>query len=244
MKIKKKFIIGIVIAICAVAGVTIWAVGAATSKTSAENGTEVSNKKDKMDHNMPSQSSHKENSQQKNNSQDENKSSAESKSQSKIQGQSSATQEAASQLRKDAENASNGANEENSKAQTFTGYITSEDDFAAGLKEDTADMVHMRLMALSGLGITFQQDGKWVFYYFDGTFSTDNKKGADGKWSFDGTGSQLTAWQLVEQSVKSGKGKSPVQVTVTGIVDGSTRTNPGPDADGREFPSIKVESMK
>ncbi|MDF2502948.1 hypothetical protein [Clostridium sp.] len=129
--------------------------------------------------------------------------------------------------------------------QTFTGYITSEDDFVASLKEDTAFMVYMRLMALSGLGITFQQNGQWVFYYFDGNVSTDNK-GTDGKWAFNGTGSQLNAWKIVEAQVKDNNGANkmkPVPVTVTGILSGNTKTNPGPDADGRQFQVITVKSI-
>ena len=132
-----------------------------------------------------------------------------------------------------------------STVQTFTGFITTEDDFAALLKEDTASMIYMRLMALSGLGITFQEDGKWVFYYFDGNISTDNK-GSDGKWAFNGTGSQLNAWNIVEAQVKENNGANkmkPVSVTVTGILSGNTKTNPGPDADGKQLPVITVKSI-
>ncbi|MCH3963694.1 MAG: cell wall-binding repeat-containing protein [Clostridium sp.] len=130
-----------------------------------------------------------------------------------------------------------------SQTQTFTGYITTEDDFAAELGEDTADMVYMKLMALSGLGITFKENGNWVFYYFDGDIATNNTKGEGGKWTFDGTGSQLKAWKLVENQVKNGEGEKPVPVTVKGTLDGSTRTNPGPDADGELFKVIKVKSL-
>ncbi|UZW13748.1 hypothetical protein OSC52_18220 [Clostridium pasteurianum] len=129
--------------------------------------------------------------------------------------------------------------------QTFKGYITTEDDFAAGLKEDTASMIYMRLMALSGLGITFEQNGQWVFYYFDGNISTDNK-GSDGKWVFNGKGSQLSAWEIVEAQVKENNGSNKmkaVPVTVTGILNGNTKTNPGPDADGKYFKVITVKSI-
>lgn len=129
--------------------------------------------------------------------------------------------------------------------QTFTGFITTEDDFAANLREDTAFMIYMRLMALSGLGITIQQNGQWVFYYFDGNISTDNK-GADGKWAFNGAGSQLTAWNIVEEQVKENNGANKmnsVPVTVTGTLSGNTKTNPGPDADGKQFPVISVKSI-
>lgn len=133
----------------------------------------------------------------------------------------------------------------NAVVQTFTGYITTEDDFAANLKEDTAYMIYMRLMALSGLGITFQQDGKWVFYFIDGNIATDNKKD-NGQWAFDGTGSQLDAWRLVEAQAKENNGVNkmkPVPVTITGTLNGNTQTNPGLDADGKHFPIITVKSM-
>ncbi|AGK98925.1 sulfite exporter TauE/SafE family protein [Clostridium pasteurianum] len=133
----------------------------------------------------------------------------------------------------------------NAPVQTFTGYITTEDDFATNLKEDTAFMIYMRLMTLSGLGITFQQDGKWVFYYIDGNIATDNKKHGE-KWTFDGTGSQLDAWKLVESQAKENNGVNkmkPVPVTITGILNGNTQTNPGLDADGKYFPIIVVKSM-
>jgi uncharacterized protein YjdB len=132
------------------------------------------------------------------------------------------------------------------KVQTFTGYITTEDDFAANLGEDTAFMVYMKLMALSGLGITFEQDGKSVFYYFDGNIATNNTNGDGGKWTFDGTGSQLNAWKIVEAQVKENNGVNkmkPVPVTVTGTLNGNVQTNPGPDADGIHFQVIKVNSI-
>jgi sulfite exporter TauE/SafE len=133
----------------------------------------------------------------------------------------------------------------NAVVQTFTGYITTEDDFAASLKEDTAFMIYMRLMALSGLGITFQQDGQWVFYYIDGNIATDNKK-YGGEWTFDGTGSQLDAWKLVEAQVKDNNGANkmkPVPVTITGTLNENIQTNPGLDADGKYFPVITVKSI-
>ena len=127
--------------------------------------------------------------------------------------------------------------------QTLTGYITTEDDWAADLKEDTADMINMKMMALSGLGITFEQDGKWVFYYFDGTFATNNKAGTDGKWAFDGTGSQLAAWNLVGEQVRAGNGKDPAQVTVKGYFAGDTATNTGLDADGISVSVLTVTAF-
>lgn len=126
--------------------------------------------------------------------------------------------------------------------QTWTGYITTEDDFAAGLGADNAFMVYMKTMAMSGLGITFQQNGKWVFYYFDGTISTGDSKGADGKWAFDGKGTQLTAWNIVGEALSKGK-YDPVPVTVTGTLNGHIATNPGLDKDGLYFPVITVNTI-
>lgn len=128
--------------------------------------------------------------------------------------------------------------------QTFQGYITTEDDFAAGLKQDTADMVYMKLMAQSGLGITFEHNGEWVFYYFDGAIAGNNTSGGDGKWTFDGSGSQLNAWNIVGQKIEEGKGKSAVSVTVKGALKGNTQTNQGSDADGKQFPVITVSSIE
>lgn len=139
-----------------------------------------------------------------------------------------------------------GKNLNNEASRTFTGYITTEDDFVSNLHEDTADMIHMKKMALSGLGITFQQNGEWVFYYLDGDIATNNSSGEGGKWSFNGTGFQLSAWNIVEEQVLGNGGMdkmNPIPVTVTGILDGSTNTNPGLDADGINYPVIKAESI-
>ncbi|WP_333861767.1 cell wall-binding repeat-containing protein [Clostridium sp.] len=144
------------------------------------------------------------------------------------------------------ENKINTLNDSEEQVQIFTGYITTEDDFAAGLKEDSAHMIHMKMMALSGLGITFQENGEWFFYYFDGNISTDNTGGEGGTWIFNGTGSQLDAWNIVEEQIKGNDGAdkmSPVPVTVKGVLKGNTQTNPSSDADGKNFPVITVESI-
>ena len=127
---------------------------------------------------------------------------------------------------------------EEGKVLTLKGYITTENDFVHNLGEDTAGMVYMRMMAQSGLGLTFQVDGKWVFYYFDGEFASYPENG-----TFNGTGSQRTAWNIVGEAVKNGGADKSVPVTVTGILKGDTRTNPGEDADGIHFKVITVESM-
>jgi hypothetical protein len=124
---------------------------------------------------------------------------------------------------------------------TVTGYITTEDDFANSLGKDTAGMVYMKMMAMSGLGVTKQKaDGSWEFYFFDGKISTGET--VNGAWAFNGTGSQLTAWNVIGEAVKT-NAKGSVAVTVVGTVNGSMATNPGMDADGRYFPVIAVSSI-
>jgi hypothetical protein len=124
---------------------------------------------------------------------------------------------------------------------TITGYITTEDDYAMKLGADTAGMINMKVMAMSGLGITTQKaDGSWEFYYFNGTFSSGDS--VNGKWAFNGTAAQLDAWNIV-LSVAANTPKAPVPVTVTGVLKGDTGTNPGNDADGLYFPVLTVSSI-
>lgn len=133
--------------------------------------------------------------------------------------------------------------------QTFEGYFTTEDDWANALTDDmvdpkdTANMIHMKMMALSGLGVTFEKDGEWVFYYFDGKFATNNTAGTGGKWAFDGTDSQLAAWNLVEAQMNAGKGGDPVPVTVKGYFNGDTATNTGLDPDGKAVQVFTVTAF-
>jgi hypothetical protein len=124
---------------------------------------------------------------------------------------------------------------------TLTGYITTEDDFASKLGADTSGMINMKMMAMSGLGITRQMaDGSWEFYFFNGNISKGDS--VNGKWAFSGTAAQLDAWNLV-LAVATNNPKASVSVTVTGIVKGDTMTNPGMDADGLYFPVITVSSI-
>ncbi|WP_446899753.1 hypothetical protein ACSVC9_07740 [Clostridium sp. LBM24168] len=243
MKRKNKIVIGIIIIVCVIVAGIIGKIEINSSKSEAKNKDKSSMNSKQM---LQSQhSSHNtEKTQKKTAATDRTKSSA----------KSDLDKEAKVDLSKKSQ--SNPVNSQTvgkaldsnktkstNKSLSITGYITSEDDFAAGLKEDTANMVYMRLMALSGLGITFQQNGNWVFYYFDGGIASDNKSGADGKWIFNGSGSQLNAWNIVQKRVKEGKGKYPVQVTVKGVLKGNIGTNPGPDADSKKFPVITVESI-
>ena len=133
--------------------------------------------------------------------------------------------------------------EKGNSVQTFQGYITSEDDFADGKGEDTAEMVDMETMAKSGLGITFQGGRKWKFYYFDGWFATENHDGSGKRWEFNGTGAQKQAWRIVEAQVKNGHGSKPVAVTVAGTLTGEKKSNPGSDNDGKSFEVISVKSI-
>ena len=124
---------------------------------------------------------------------------------------------------------------------TITGYITTEDDYAMKLGADTAGMINMKVMAMSGLGITTQKaDGSWEFYYFNGNFSSGDS--INGKWAFNGTAAQLDAWNIV-LSIAANTPKAPVPATVTGILKGDTNTNPGNDADGLYFPVLTVSSI-
>lgn len=131
----------------------------------------------------------------------------------------------------------------NNSVQTFKGYITSEDDFTAGKGQDTAKMVDMDTMAESGLGITFQSNGEWKFYYLDGNFAAKNNSGSDGSWKFDGTGAQKRAWETVEAQVKNGQGSEAVPVTVTGTLSGEKRNSPGSDKAKKTFEVITVKSI-
>lgn len=82
--------------------------------------------------------------------------------------------------------------------QTLTGYIQDAHCFFAFANpaEDTKGCLSMRSCAKSGYGITIlQNDGSKKFCFFDGEFAVF----ADGK-TFDGTGSQLTAWNLIRNT--------------------------------------------
>jgi hypothetical protein len=125
---------------------------------------------------------------------------------------------------------------------SVTGYITTEDDFASGKGADTAYMINMSKMAASGLGITRQgTDGKWVFYYFSGTFSGSAK--VNGVWTFNGTGAQLDAFNLVLAQYNKVQ-MAPVPATAVGVLKGDTATNTGIDADGFYFSVITVTSIQ
>ena len=61
--------------------------------------------------------------------------------------------------------------------QTFSGFITSKDDFVdpqigADPSRDTKGMMLMNAMARSGLGIAMHAAEGWKFYYFSGNFAT------------------------------------------------------------------------
>jgi len=123
----------------------------------------------------------------------------------------------------------------------FAGCITTEDDFAANLGADTASMVHMRMMAASGLGITRKNAaGNWDFYFFSGTISSSDK--INNTWTFNGTGAQLDAWNIVTTAANASPDSS-VSIQVTGFMTGDVTTNPGMDADGLFFPVFTPISM-
>ncbi len=126
----------------------------------------------------------------------------------------------------------------NTEVQTFTGFITAEDDFVdpqIGLdpSTDTRGMILMNLMARSGLGLAVREGGGWKFYYFSGTIATTIYP------AFNGTGAQLDAWNIVLHTTKN----DHIGVTVTGILKGDAATNPGPDADGIYYPVLSVLTL-
>lgn len=122
-----------------------------------------------------------------------------------------------------------------SSVVTFTGYIQDEDCFiqyAPNYGDDSKGCLSMRGCAKSGYGITvFRSDGTYEFYYFDGNFA----KFSNGN-SFDGTGSQLTAWNLIHDTSK----QNHITVTVSGTLNGNTIVSP---YDGKSYPVIKVSSL-
>ena len=122
------------------------------------------------------------------------------------------------------------------KVLTFQGYIQDEDCFigyAPDFGSDTKGCLLMHACANSGYGITaLESNGTFKYYYFDGKFSTF----ADKK-TFDGTGSQLTSWNLATATTK----KNHVTVKVIGILNGETKVSP---YDGISYPVITVTSLE
>lgn len=125
----------------------------------------------------------------------------------------------------------------NSPVQTITGYIEDVDCFF-GYKnpaDDTKGCLSMHSCAKSGYGITVpQSDGTKKYYFFDGTFATF----ADGK-TFDGTGSQLSAWNLIQNTTK----KNNVTITVKGILSGDEKTYVDSSKVSHSFPVLTVTSL-
>jgi len=133
---------------------------------------------------------------------------------------------------------SSAGNETNSgtstTVQTFTGYIQDQDCFisyAPNYGDDTKTCLSMKPCVASGYGITaLESDGSYKFYYFDGDFATfpDRK-------TFDGTGSQLSAWNLIQNTIK----KNNITITVKGKLNGEIKTA----SDGNTYPVITVTSL-
>ena len=98
--------------------------------------------------------------------------------------------------------------------------------------EDTKICLEMPTCATSGYGIAVRQSNNtYKFYYFDGAFATLN-----GKIFKNGSGSQLTSWNLVHNTKK----KDHVTVAVTGIVNGNTKVSP---YDGISYLVLTVSSL-
>jgi len=122
------------------------------------------------------------------------------------------------------------------KKLTFEGYIQDEDCFigyAPDFGSDTRGCLLMHACANSGYGITaLQSNSTFKYYYFDGKFSTF----ADKK-TFDGTGSQLSSWKLINATKK----KNHVTIKVTGTLNGDTKISP---YDGIKYPVITVTALE
>lgn len=118
--------------------------------------------------------------------------------------------------------------------QTFTGYIQDEDCFisyAPNYGDDTKNCLSMKPCAASGYGITaLQSDGSYKFYYFDGDFAT-----YENKVFTNGTGAQLSAWNLIQNTTK----KNNITIKVTGKLNGNTKAA----ADGKSYPVITLSSL-
>lgn len=137
-----------------------------------------------------------------------------------------------------------------SQIQTFTGFLQDEDCFVqyvdpktGAAKEDPGNdnktCLLMNSCAGSGYGITVKQaNGTYKYYYFDGNFATGK-----GKSFIAGTGAQKTAWDICNNTKK----QDHVTVTVTGTLDGSSRTNTNvtfpENQDGINYPVITVKSI-
>jgi hypothetical protein len=121
--------------------------------------------------------------------------------------------------------------------QTLTGYIEDVHCFFAyeDPAKDTKGCLSMLSCAKSGYGITVpQSDGTKKFYFFDGKFPTF----ADGK-TFDGTDSQLAAWNLIKNITK----KDNVTIKVTGILEETEKTYVNGSGVVYSFPVLKVTSL-
>ena len=125
---------------------------------------------------------------------------------------------------------------------TFEGYIQDLDCFikmAPNFGKDSKKCLAMKTCAASGYGITaLQPDGTFKFYYLDGDFAT----WTHGETNFDGTGSQLASWNLINATQKA----NHVTIKVTGKLSGDTKVSPWIDAryDGRSYPVINVTSLE
>ena len=121
--------------------------------------------------------------------------------------------------------------------QTLTGYIEDVHCFFsyADPAADTKGCLSMISCSKSGYGITVpQSDGSKKFYFFDGNFTTF----ADGK-TFDGTDSQLAAWNLIKNTTK----KNNVTIKVTGILEKAEKTYVNSKGESYSFPVLKVNTL-
>ncbi|BAH06014.1 sulfite exporter TauE/SafE family protein [Clostridium kluyveri] len=133
---------------------------------------------------------------------------------------------------------------------TLTGFIQDEDCFVQYVDSDTGkakqdpgndtkDCLSMQACANSGYGMTaLRSNGTYKFYYFDGKFATGK-----GESFIPGTGTQALAWELINNTNK----QDHITVTVTGTLNGDTRTNTNIDfpanVDEKYYPIITVSQL-
>lgn len=121
--------------------------------------------------------------------------------------------------------------------QTITGYLEDVHCFYAytDAAKDSRGCLLMKSCAASGYGITVPQaDGSKKFYFFDGDFATNS-----GGTFTVGTGSQLAAWNLVQNSIR----KNNFTVKVTGTFDETEKNYTDKSGINHSFPVIKVASL-
>lgn len=147
----------------------------------------------------------------------------------------------------------------------LTGYIIDEDCFVkAGYSDpgkESRGCLLMKSCASSGYGLAvLQNDGRYKFYYFDGTFapalsassSANTSSSSSGMSGMAMTGdsspstSQATGGQALAASFINDKiSKANIPITVSGSLTASKATNPNSKtADGVYYQVLKADSIE